>query len=184
MLLTKKVYRTIFLEALRQNGLTVYFNKNNFFILIKGNDSSRIVAIEFVTSTRVKQEIHSSPNGNILSGIGRFKFTIPKWENKINFYVFAFLNTPNREIEYVIVSDEVLRARLKNRNHFPEKGEKAELTLWMMQDKKVYDTEDLSIEGEWYLLSPGSGGRMADGTDMDYTEYLNNLKSLNDSLIE
>jgi len=180
MLLTKKVYRTIFLEALKEKGLTVYFNKNNFFILIKGNDSSRIVAVEFVTSTRVKQEIHSSPNGNILSGIGRFKFSIPKWEDKINYYIFAFLNTPNREIEYVIVPDVVLRERLKNRNHFPEKGNKAQLSLWLMPDRKVYDTTDLSIEGEWYFLSSGSGGRMADGTDMDYTGFLNNWDVLID----
>jgi hypothetical protein len=183
MLLTKKVFRSAFIEALKENGLTVYFNRNNHFILIHGNDSSRIVAVEFVTSTRVNPEIYGSHNGNILSGIGRFKFTIPKWEDKINFYVFAFLNTPNREIEYVIVSDEVLRARLKNRNHFPEKGEKAELTLWLMPNRKVYDATELSMEGEWYLISKGTGGRMADGGELDYSEYLNNWLGVMDKVI-
>ena len=183
MLLTKQVYRSSFYEKLREFGLTVYSYRNNFFILIKGNDSSRIVCVEFVSSARVKSEIHRSPNGNILSGIGRFKFTIPKWEEKVNYYIFAFLNTPNREIEYVIVPNEVLRNRFQNQNRMPEGAKKAELTLWMMPDKRVYDTTGLSMEGEYYFLSSGSGGRMADGGDMDYTNYLNNWSGVIDSLI-
>jgi len=183
MLLTKQVYRSSFYEKLREFGLTVYSSRNNFFILIKGNDSSRIVCVEFVSSEMVKSEIHRSPNGNILSGIGRFKFTIPKWEEKVNYYIFAFLNTPNREIEYVIVPNAVLRNRFQNQNRMPEGAKKAELTLWMMPDKRVYETTCLSMEGEYRFLSSGSGGRMADGGDMDYTNYLNNWSGVIDSLL-
>ena len=182
MLLTKQVYRSSFFEKLREFGLTVYSYRNNFFILIKGNDSSRIVCVEFVSSARVKSEIHRSPNGNILSGIGRFKFTIPKWEEKVNYYIFAFLNTPNREIEYIIVPNAILRNRFQNQNRLPTGAQKAELTLWLMPDRKVYDTTDLSMEGEWYTLSKGTGGRMADGTEMDYSEFLNSWDILNTSL--
>ena len=182
MLLTKQVYRSSFFEKLREFGLTVYSYRNNFFILIKGNDSSRIVCVEFVSSARVKSEIHRSPNGNILNGIGRFKFTIPKWEEKVNYYIFAFLNTPNREIEYIIVPNAILRNRFQNQNRLPTGAQKAELTLWLMPDRKVYDTTDLSMEGEWYTLSKGTGGRMADGTEMDYSEFLNSWDILNTSL--
>ena len=183
MLLTKQVYRSSFFEKLRAFGLNIYSYRNNFFILIKGNDSSRIVCVEFVSSARVKSEIHHSPNGNILSGIGRFKFTIPKWEEKVNYYIFGYLNTPNREIEYVIVPNAVLHNRFQNQNRIPTGAQKAELTLWMMADRKVYDTTDLSMEGEWYTLSKGTGGRMADGGEMDYTNYLNNWSGVIDSLI-
>jgi len=182
MLLTKQVYRSSFFEKLREFGLTVYSYRNNFFFLIKGNDSSRIVCVEFVSSARVKSEIHRSPNGNILNGIGRFKFTIPKWEEKVNYYIFAFLNTPNREIEYIIVPNAILRNRFQNQNRLPTGAQKAELTLWLMPDRKVYDTTDLSMEGEWYTLSKGTGGRMADGTEMDYSEFLNSWDILNTSL--
>ena len=182
MLLTKQVYRSSFFEKLRELGLTIYSYRNNFFILIKGNDSSRIVCVEFVSSARVKSEIHRSPNGNILNGIGRFKFTIPKWEEKVNYYIFAFLNTPNREIEYIIVPNAILRNRFQNQNRLPTGAQKAELTLWLMPDRKVYDTTDLSMEGEWYTLSKGTGGRMADGTEMDYSEFLNSWDILNTSL--
>lgn len=182
MLLTKQVYRSSFYEKLREFGLTVYSYRNNFFILIKGNDSSRIVCVEFVSSARVKSEIHRSPNGNILSGIGRFKFTIPKWEEKVNYYIFAFLNTPDREIEYIIIPDAVLRGRFQNQNRMTEGSKKAELTLWLMPDRRVYETTGLSMEGEYWFLSSGSGGRIADGGDMDYTGFLNSWEILNTSL--
>lgn len=183
MLLTKQVYRTSFLTALKANGLTVYVSKNNFYILIKGNDSQRIVAVEFVTSFRVNPKIQGSLNGNVLNGIGQFKFTIPKWEEKISHYIFAFLNYRDHEIEYVIVPDEVLRARLKNREHFPEKGKKAELVLWLMEDHCVFDVTHISGgEGEWFMLSKGVNGRMADGTDLDYTKHLDNWNILIDKL--
>lgn len=177
MLLTKKIYKIAFIEALKENGLTVHFNKNNFFILNKGNDSSRIVCVELITSTKVVPEIHGSHNNNIINGIGRFKFAIPKWEDKINYYVFAFLNTENREIEFVIVPDAILRARFQNQNRIPASTKKAELTLWLMPNRNVYDATNISMEGEWYFISTGiDGSCMADGTDMDYSEYLNNWK--------
>lgn len=183
MLLTKKVYRSAFIEKLKENGLNVYFTKNGHFILIHGNDSSRIVSLELVCPTRIDPVLHGSHNNNVVDGIGNFKFVIPKWEEKINYYVFAFLNTTNRNIEFVLVPDAVLRTKFQNQNRIPAGGRKAELTLWLM-GKKVYDSTKLStsIEGEWYFMSSGSGGRMADGGEMDYTQWLNNWEVLNTSL--
>ena len=183
MLLTKKVYRSAFLEAITANGLTVYFNKNNHFIFIKGKDSSRIVSVEFVSSSRIDLDKYGSRNNNKVDGIGHFKFNIPKWVEKINYYVFALLNTTNHEIEFVIVPDETLRNRFQNQNRIPTGAKKAEITLWVFPDRKVYDTTGLSMEGENYFLSSGSGGRMADGGEMDYTEYFNDWDQLTDSLV-
>ena len=56
------------------------------------------------------------------------------------------------------------------------------LTLWLMPDRKVYDTTGLSMEGEYWFLCTGSGGRIADGGDMDYTGFLNSWEILNTSL--
>ena len=174
MLLTKKVYRSAFIEKLKANGLSVYFTKNGHFILIHGNDSNRIVSVELICSNRINPVLHGSHNNNVLDGIGHFKFVIPKSEDKIHYYVFAYLNTSNHEIEFAIVPDAILHNRFKSQNRIPTGAKKASLTLWLMPDRTVYDTTDLSIEGEWYMLSKGTGGRMADGTDMDYTEFLNN----------
>lgn len=47
-----------------------------------------------------------------------------------------------------------------------------------MPDRCVYDCTNISIEGEWYYLSKGISGRMADRTDWDYREYLNKWDSI------
>ena len=178
-----KPIKSAFLKTLREHDLTVYFNRNNYFILIKGKDSSRIVCVELICSSKIIPEVHDSHNNNAITSIGHFKFTIPKWEDKITFYVFAFLNTENHNIEYVIVKDEVLRKRFQELKRLPLSSKMVDLTLWLMPDNKVYDATDISVEGEWYLLSSGVNGRMADGTDWDYSEYLTNWNLIVETVI-
>ena len=174
MRLTKEVFKNAFIQALKANDLSIYFQKKNHFILIHGNDSSRIVAVELVCSTKIDIEAHGSRNDNTINGIGHFNFTIPKWIDKINFYVFALLDTSERNIEFVIVSDEVLRNRFQNQNRIPIGGKKAELTLWLLPNRGVYDATNLSMEAEWYFIN----GKMAEGGEMDYSQGLNNWDCL------
>jgi hypothetical protein len=49
-----------------------------------------------------------------------------------------------------------------------------------MPDGSLYETNGICIspEGEWYYLSKGINGRMADKTDWCYTLFLNNWKQL------
>ena len=174
MRLTKEVFKNAFIEALKTNDLSIYFQKNNHFILIKGNDSSRIVAVELICSTKNNPEVHGSRNNNTINGIGHFNFTIPKWLDKVNFYVFAFLNTSEKNIEFVIVPDEVLRTKFQNQNRIPASTKKAELTLWLMPNRSVYDATNISMEGEWYFIN----GNMAKGSGMDYSQDLNNWSEI------
>ena len=174
MRLTKEVFKNAFIQAVKANDLNIYFQKNNHFILIKGNDSSRIVAVELICSTKINPETHGSRNNNTINGIGHFNFTIPKWIDKINFYVFALLNTVEKNIEFVIVKDEVLRTRFQNQNRIPIGGKKAELTLWLMPNRTLIDCTHLSLEGEWFFIN----GNMAEGGEMDYSQGLNNWDCL------
>ena len=48
-----------------------------------------------------------------------------------------------------------------------------------MPDRFLYETTCISVEGEWYYMSKGVNGRMADDTDMNYTAFLNNWGQLN-----
>ena len=179
----KKTIKSAFREILKEHNLTVYFNQYNHYTLIHGNDSSRIVSAELICSTKIDVLLHGSHNNNVVDGIGHFKFTIPKWVEKINFYVFAFFNTENHNTEYVIVPDEILRKRFQKLNRIPDGSNEAKLTLWLMPDNKVYDTAKISMEGEWYWLSRDFDGRMADGTQEDYTEYLNNWERMFEAVI-
>jgi hypothetical protein len=168
----KRTFKTAFKTVLKRLDLTIYLQQGNHYILIQGNDSSRIVCTQLICSTKIDPILHGSHNDTEILGIGHFKFFIPKWEDKINFYVFAF--PVNEEVEFVCVSDEILRSRFGKRNRIPTTRRKAELTLWLMPDTTLYDCTQISIEGEWYYLSKGIGGRMADGGIIDYSKYLNN----------
>lgn len=169
--MNNKLHRQAFLKAVKERDLSVYFHRNNHYILIKGGDSSRIVSVQLVCSMKVNPAVHGSHNGNVTSGIGRFKFTIPKWTDKINFYIFGFTNLENKS-EFVCIPDEILRSRFQKLNRINASG-KTEMTLWLFSDRTVYDGTNISIEGEWYYLSKGVNGRMMDNTEWDYSEYLN-----------
>lgn len=180
--MNNKLHKTAFLKALKEHDLSVYFHRNDHYILIKGGDSSRIVSVQLICSTKINPVVHGSSNGNEPESIGHFKFTIPKWEDHINFYVFAFVNFSKKDSEFIVVSDEVLRSRLTQRNRIPANG-KTEMTFWLMPDQCVFDCTNISIEGEWYYLSKGVGGRMADGTEWDYSKYLNDWDGLTISFV-
>ncbi|BBE17584.1 hypothetical protein AQPE_1740 [Aquipluma nitroreducens] len=53
-----------------------------------------------------------------------------------------------------------------------------EVTFWLMPDDCLYDCTNISAEGEWFFLSKGANGRMADDIDWNYTPFLNNWQLL------
>ena len=55
---------------------------------------------------------------------------------------------------------------------------RVEMVFWLMADGFVYDATNISVEGEWYFISKGVNGRMATGSELDYSEYLNNWQRL------
>ena len=173
--------RKVLLTKLKERNLTVFASRNNHYILIEGENINRIAGVELICLIRVKSEVPRSRNNDMTNGIGHFKFAIPKWEDKINFYLFAFLSAGNN-VEFVIVPDAVLRSRFQKLNCIPARPKKAELTLQLMPDGRVFDKTNISFEGEWYWHSEGSGGRMADDSDWDYSAYLNNWDGVIEAL--
>ena len=174
MRLTREVLRNAFIDQLKERNLKVQFEKNNFYILTNDDDRNRIIGVKLIYQGMFNKEGHGSRNGNTVDGIGHFLFTFPKWEDKFDFFVFAFLNTKDRAIEFVIVPNEDLRIRFLNQNRILTDGKKSELTLWLMPDRCVYDVTNISIEGEWYFIN----SRMIDGTERDYGKYLNQWNGL------
>jgi hypothetical protein len=73
----------------------------------------------------------------------------------------------------MIIPTEELKRRLKKNMIRYRSGDNIELRLWLIDDH-LYDTTNLGLEGEYYYLSKGRGGRMIDGTVWDYTQFQNN----------
>ena len=114
----KQTYITAFKTALKRLNLTIYLQQGNHYILIHGNDSSRIVSVQLISTTKINS-IHKSRNNNSIQSIGHFKFFIPKCEDKINFYAFAFENTLTKEVDSPVSAMKFYEVDLENKTEFP-----------------------------------------------------------------
>lgn len=140
-------------------------------LIIVENENNGIYKLQLVISEPIDIEMHGSHNGNIVDGIGVFSFAWPSINNTPEYFVLAFGNLINENIEFVIIAASELLRRLTAIKRIA--GSKAYFWLWMMDDLKVYETTNISLEGEWYFLSKGNR-RVADGKDTDFSECLNN----------
>ena len=97
---------------------------------------------------------------------------------KQNYIILAFQNTNSLGAEFIIISLEELNRRLIARKHSLVKDRKVKMVFWLMPDNQLFETTNISIEAEWFWLSKGVHGRMADGLTWDYSKYLNDWSSL------
>lgn len=178
MPLTPKAFKTALKQAISENGLTITFAGNDVFNLIRNNEF--LISTQLLISNRISAR-HGSHNGNETHGIGVFKFNLPTLDLMPDYFVMAFENTFTGSAEFVIIGYDDFIQRLTKRNRIKEN--KAETWLWLMPDRCVYDCTDISIEGEWYYLSKGAGGRMADDTEMDYSQHLNNWDEIKSQVV-
>ena len=156
-------------------------NETGFFFLEKADGyynitpRNRIVLptkVQLIISKPVNPTYHGSQNGNELDGIGYFNFSLNS-EHDPEYLVFVFIHLRDESSQYMIILTEELRKRLKKNLIKYRTGEYIELRLWLI-DSDLYDSTTMSLEGEYYYLSKGRGGRMIDGTIWNYTIFLNN----------
>jgi len=167
MPITPKAFKTALKQAVTKSGFTIAFDQNDVFNLIRGNES---ISTQLLVSNKINPIKHGSHNGNETHGIGVFKFNLPTQEIK-PYIIMAFENTITGNAEFLIIEYNDFIQRLTKRNRV--KANTAEAWFWLMPDRCVFETTNISIEGEWYYLSKGQG-RMADNTEWDYSRYLNN----------
>ena len=108
---------------------------------------SRIVLptlVQLVISKPINQIIHGSQNGNELDGIGYFHFSL-KSEQSPDYYVFSFKHLRNDSLQYMVVSTDELRRRLKKNLIRYRNGEHLELKLWLM-DGQLFDTSFMGAD--------------------------------------
>jgi hypothetical protein len=164
--------KSTFEKELTKQGFLIQEISDGYY---KITPKSRIVLptlVKLVISKPINLIIHGSQNGNELDAIGYFHFNLNS-EHPPNYLVFAFKHLRNDTTQYMIIPTEELRERLKRNRIRYMSGKCFTYRLWLM-DSKLYDTTNLGLEGEWYYLSKGRGGRMIDGTFWDFTGFLNN----------
>ncbi len=173
-----RLFQKEFEEKVLELGYSFHNNQEGLYILYDKCNSNHLIKSQLLVSQRTNKMIHGSRNGTYIQSIGLFEFTFPTFDQEPDFTIFTFRNRIKNLSEYIIVPEVELKWRLKRTLTVKELQKLLEIKFWLMPDDSLYDATNISPEGEWYLLSQGLGGRMADGTDMDYTPFLNSWDRL------
>ena len=164
--------KSTFEKEFIKQGFLFQETSDGYYSITPKNRIVQPISVQLIISRPIIQIIHGSQNGNEIDGIGYFHFSLNS-EQLPEYFVFAFKHIRNESVQFMIISIEELRKRLKKNMIRYRSGENIELKLWLM-DEHIYDTSTLGCEGEWYYLSKGKGGRMIDRTIWNYTSFWNN----------
>ena len=170
--------KTEFEKKLKEQSFSYQCHTDGVYFLSQNNDTNSILNVQLILSEPVDEVIHGSRNNNETQAIGYFKLRLPARNNPPKFLILAFQNTSKHCVEFIIIPPQELKKRLVESNRISVVNNKVALLFWLMSDGCIYDCTNISVEGEWYYLSKGLNGRMADGTEWDYADYLNNWDRL------
>lgn len=154
-----------------ENNFRAISEENEIFSFAHEDDLSGPVSLRLILSEQVDTARHRSRNNNPLAGIGVFSFRLPEADALPDYFILAFENLISQAPEFVVVSNTGFTKRVKERKLLTDNS--VYMRLWMMDDRCVYETTGIGMEGEWYFLGKGINGRMADNTVTDYTGNLN-----------
>lgn len=167
-----------FEKKITELGFSFQCNTDGSYILYKNKDTNRIINTKLILSEPVDEVIHRSRNNNKIHAIGLFKLRLSTVVKEQDFLVLAFQNRKKQCVEFIIITKNELLRRLSLKHRISTENRIIDMLFWLMPDNNLYDCSDISVEGEWYFLSKGVTGRMADGTEWDYSEYLNDWEGL------
>lgn len=165
--------KTQFEKKLIELGYTYQCNTDDFYILYQNNNSDWNIKVQLICSEPIDDLIHGSHNGNAIQSIGYFKLRLFTEEKSPDFIILAFQNSISNSAEFIIIPYGEFKRRIIKRNRVSIVHQKFEMVFWLMPDNYLYETKDISTEAEWYYMSKGINGRMADGSVWDYTDYHN-----------
>lgn len=167
-----------FEKKLSQLGLSYSVHHDAFYTISSRTGSENHSVARLIQSLPVNNRVHGSKNGNQIVAIGLFKYKFLASGIKPDIVVFTFPNPIKNQAEFLIIPTDELMSRLVLKCQRSSLPKSVELAFWLMADGSVYDTTNISVESEWFFLSKNLNGRMADGTEIDYSEYLNSWRRL------
>jgi hypothetical protein len=168
-------YQIEFSRKLNELGFAIHEGFDNTFRLNLNEHNQKGIAVKLITSEAINERIHGTKNGTPIKAIGYFRFKLPNEDNEPNFYIFAFSNTIDNKVEFVIVPTYELKNRLNQRKCNTDKDQETELKFWLLPPENyLFETTYFGGEGEWWFLA----GRMAKNTFWDYSKFLNHWEDV------
>jgi hypothetical protein len=156
------------------NDITIVSENEGSFELFHFSKPKKVITIQYVMSLPVNKHFHGSSNNTEIDTIARFEVPDVEMKSPPNFFVFPIHNTTRGKLNFAIVPSQTVieRTHLRHKNDLIKSPN--EIVFWLMPDDCLFDCTNISAEGEWFFMSKGIKGRMADNTDSNYTPFLNN----------
>lgn len=154
-------------------GLSYSVHNDDRYIISNQTGGENHIEVQLISSLPINKQVHGSKNGNVLQAIGLFNFKFLESGLEPDILAFTFQNLVKNRVEFIIIPSQDLFIRQAKMNPGSIRRKSVEMVIWLMEDDCVYETTNISIEAEWYFISKVVRGRMADGTEIDYTKYLN-----------
>lgn len=163
-------------KSLTEREFVITFEGTDGYYLIKNNNDFRTISMQLFIASSVDIN-RQSHEGDEIYSMNDLKLHIPIGEPYPDFFILALVNASADRPEFIIIPSTTLSEKLFDLGLAWKR--KVSLSFLVYPDGKVFNITSLSWEGRWYLLRKGIGGRMADGSVYDYSEWLNKWPGLN-----
>ena len=163
------IFRKALEDSLKEHGLSYQIDADNIYSIASKNKHDRLTTAKLIGSEPILEKLHGSKSNTEIKAIGYFRFELSPEGIEPNFYIFAFSNTADNKVEFVIVPTDELINRLNQRKCITDKDQETELLLWLLPDALIFEVTFFGGEGLWWFID----GRMAKNTIWDYTIFRN-----------
>jgi hypothetical protein len=181
MSINKEIFKIEFSRRFKNTGLSVSMAENGKDLVLSGKKTLKALRIRTelpgVDADAFTHLREPAPFYNA-EAVLFYKFTLYDSPYPPDYVVFIFENQVRKKTYFLIFKAVVLKECLEKVPVKPDKSGYFNLLLWIFRNDFVFVANNLSGEGEWYLLGGldndvGSSDCMAKGDERDWSEHMN-----------
>jgi hypothetical protein len=163
-----------FERDLVNHGFTLISETDEPYTFTHPNFPNQIKTAQLLHSLPLDVRYHGSHNNTEIQSIGRFRLPKSEENERPDFFVLPFCNDSNHQVLFANIPGLVLIDKISSEKRSHLNLIDSDIIFWLMPDHCLYECSQISAESEWFFLSKGGSKRMADGTVLDYSSFVDN----------
>ena len=181
------LFKAEFNRRYKSSDLTVYSAPNWKDYIITNESASKIMIVTMVYEDYfdIRQHKRFPPPQYSAEAVILFRFRIDDSEFTPNVLSFIYENPVLKRTEFLNIRSTNIKEILQGISGKPWKARVYEIILWVFPDDFLFVANNLSGEGEWYLLGGLDNHNdnsccMAKGSERDLSGYLNQWREIDE----
>jgi len=181
-----KIFETEFNIRFRNRGLKISSAASGNDFVISNDEGTKALLVRTVlpaTDPDNLMHLHEPAPFYNAEAVLFFRFSISDSVYPPDHVVLIYENPALKRSDFLIFKTAGLEKRLGDMQIKPDRSGFYKLLLWIFPGDFIFAANDISGEGEWYLLgglSSGGGAdrTMAKGSERDFSAHLNRWKDI------